>query len=222
MKKAEKTEKIRRILADLYPETPIPLDHKDPYTLLIAVLLSAQCTDARVNLVTPGLFAKADSPEKMVTLSVDEIRQIIRPCGLSPAKSKNIHRLSEMLLELHGGAVPVSFDALEDLPGVGHKTASVVMAQAFGHPAFPVDTHIHRLAWRWGLSSGKNVVQTERDLKRLFPREEWNALHLRIIFFGREYCPSRSHRLDECPICAWAAPKRVFQAEASKKRGKSL
>lgn len=222
MKKAEKTEKIRRILADLYPETPIPLDHKDPYTLLIAVLLSAQCTDARVNLVTPALFAKADSPQKMVRLSVEQIREIIRPCGLSPAKSKNIHRLSEILLEKHDGVVPVSFEDLEALPGVGHKTASVVMAQAFGHPAFPVDTHIHRLAWRWGLSSGKNVVQTERDLKRLFPREEWNALHLRIIFFGREYCPARSHRLEECPICAWAAPKRVFRAEANKKRGKSL
>jgi len=217
MKKAEKVVKIQRILADLYPETPIPLDHKDPYTLLIAVLLSAQCTDVRVNQVTPALFSMADSPDKMVGCTVEAIRQIIRPCGLSPAKSKNIHRLSEMLLEDHGGEVPESFEALEALPGVGHKTASVVMAQAFGVAAFPVDTHIHRLAWRWGLSSGKNVVQTEKDLKRLFPREEWNALHLRIIFFGREYCPARSHKLEECPICAWAAPLRVRRAERGKK-----
>ncbi|MEC7241032.1 MAG: endonuclease III [Myxococcota bacterium] len=220
MRKAEKVEKIQRILADRYPETPVPLDHKDPYTLLIAVLLSAQCTDARVNQVTPALFAAADNPRDMVKLEVDAIRQIIRPCGLSPAKSKNIHRLSEMLLELHGGEVPQSFEALEELPGVGHKTASVVMAQAFGVPAFPVDTHIHRLAWRWGLSSGKNVVQTEKDLKRLFPEEEWNALHLRIIFFGREFCPARGHDIDECPICRWAAPVKIRKAEAKKKAGK--
>ena len=220
MRKAEKVEKIQRILADRYPETPVPLDHKDPYTLLIAVLLSAQCTDARVNQVTPSLFAAADNPRDMVKLEVDAIRQIIRPCGLSPAKSKNIHRLSEMLLEFHGGEVPQSFEALEELPGVGHKTASVVMAQAFGVPAFPVDTHIHRLAWRWGLSNGKNVVQTEKDLKRLFPREEWNALHLRIIFFGREFCPARGHDIDECPICQWAAPVKIRKAEAKKKAGK--
>jgi endonuclease-3 len=217
MKKAEKVEKIQRILGDLYPTTPIPLDHKDPYTLLIAVLLSAQCTDVRVNLVTPDLFAKAACPEDMVKLSVEEIRQVIRPCGLSPTKSKNIHRLSEMLIEEHAGQVPASFESLEALPGVGHKTASVVMAQAFGVPAFPVDTHIHRLAWRWGLSSGKNVTQTERDLKRLFPRQVWNALHLRFIFFGREHCPARSHKLEDCPICAWSAPLRVHRAEAAKK-----
>lgn len=217
MRKAEKVEKIERILADRYPETPVPLDHKDPYTLLIAVLLSAQCTDARVNQVTPALFAAADNPSDMVKLEVEAIRELIRPCGLSPAKSKNIHRLSEMLLEQHGGEVPRSFESLEELPGVGHKTASVVMAQAFGVPAFPVDTHIHRLAWRWGLSSGRNVVQTEKDLKRLFPREEWNALHLRIIFFGREFCPARGHVIEDCPICRWAAPVKVRKEEARKK-----
>jgi len=222
MKKSEKVERIGRILADLYPNPPIPLDHKDPYTLLIAVLLSAQCTDVRVNLVTPALFELADSPEKMVQQSVDAIRAIIRPCGLSPAKSKNIHRLSELLLERHDGEVPADFAALEDLPGVGHKTASVVMAQSFGVPAFPVDTHIHRLAYRWGLSSGKNVVQTEKDLKRLFPKSSWNALHLRFIFFGREFCPARSHKLDECPICAWASPLRVRRAEKAKSARKSL
>ena len=222
MKKAEKVDRIGRILADLYPNPPIPLDHKDPYTLLIAVLLSAQCTDVRVNLVTPALFELADSPEKMIEQSVESIRQIIRPCGLSPAKSKNIHRLSELLIERHDGQVPADFSALEDLPGVGHKTASVVMAQSFGVPAFPVDTHIHRLAWRWGLSSGKNVTQTEKDLKRLFPRGEWNALHLRFIFFGREYCPARSHKLDECPICAWSAPLRVHRMEKAKKDRKRL
>jgi endonuclease-3 len=222
MKKSEKVERIGRILADLYPNPPIPLDHKDPYTLLIAVLLSAQCTDVRVNLVTPALFELADSPEKMVQQSVDAIRAIIRPCGLSPAKSKNIHRLSELLLERHSGQVPADFASLEDLPGVGHKTASVVMAQSFGVSAFPVDTHIHRLAYRWGLSSGKNVVQTEKDLKRLFPKSSWNALHLRFIFFGREFCPARSHTLDECPICAWASPLRVHRAEKAKNTRKSL
>lgn len=178
-------------LQRLYPETPVPLDHTDPYTLLIAVLLSAQCTDERVNQITPKLFAKADNPYDMVNLTVDEIREIIKPCGLSPAKSKAIHRLSEMLIERYKGEVPASFEALEELPGVGHKTASVVMAQAFGVPAFPVDTHIHRLMYRWGLTTGKNVEQTERDAKRLFPEDRWNQLHLQIIFYGREYSPAR-------------------------------
>ena len=200
--KKEKVLEITKILEDLYPETPIPLDHEDSYTLLVAVLLSAQCTDIRVNQVTPELFAKANTPQKMVTVPVEEIQRIIRPCGLSPRKSKAIHRLSEILLEKYEGEVPEDMDALEELPGVGHKTASVVMSQAFGVPAFPVDTHIHRLAYRWGLSNGKNVVQTEKDLKRLFPMELWNKLHLQIIFFGREYCPARGHQVDECPICS--------------------
>jgi endonuclease-3 len=178
-------------LERLYPETPVPLDHIDAYTLLIAVLLSAQCTDKRVNEITPFLFAKASTPQDMVLLSVEEIKSIIRPCGLSPAKSKAIHRLSEIILEEHDGEVPASFEALEALPGVGHKTASVVMAQAFGVPAFPVDTHIHRLMTQWKLTNGKNVDQTERDAKRLFPREKWNKLHLQIIFYGREYTPAR-------------------------------
>jgi endonuclease-3 len=197
-----KAKRITTILETLYPEIPIPLEHKDPYTLLVAVLLSAQCTDVRVNKVTPFLFAKADSPEEMVKLEVDEIKQIIRPCGLSPRKSKAIHRLSEIILEKHDGKVPENFEDLEFLPGVGHKTASVVMSQAFGVPAFPVDTHIHRLAKRWGLSEGKNVVQVERDLKALFPKSKWNDLHLQIIFFGREYCPARGHNAETCPICS--------------------
>lgn len=197
-----KAKRIAKILEDLYPETPIPLDHQDAYTLLIAVLLSAQCTDERVNKVTPFLFEKADTPQQMITLEVDEIKSIIRPCGLSPRKSKAIHRLSEILLEKHNGIVPKSFDALEELPGVGHKTASVVMSQAFGVPAFPVDTHIHRLAKRWGLSEGKSVAQVERDLKELFPKKLWNKLHLQIIFFGREYCPARGHQPENCPICS--------------------
>ncbi|MFK7950528.1 MAG: endonuclease III [Saprospiraceae bacterium] len=197
-----KAKRIAAVLEELYPETPIPLDHQDPYTLLVAVLLSAQCTDKRVNKVTPFLFEKADSPQEMIMLDVDEIRAIIRPCGLSPRKSKAIHRLSEIILEEHNGEVPQSFEALEALPGVGHKTASVVMSQAFGVPAFPVDTHIHRLAKRWGLSEGKNVVQVEKDLKALFPKKSWNKLHLQIIFFGREYCPARGHNPEECPICS--------------------
>lgn len=197
-----KAKRIAVILEELYPEIPIPLDHKDPYTLLVAVLLSAQCTDVRVNKVTPFLFEKADTPEAMVTLDVEEIRQIIRPCGLSPRKSKAIHRLSEIILEKHDGKVPENFEDLEFLPGVGHKTASVVMSQAFGVPAFPVDTHIHRLAKRWGLSEGKNVEQVERDLKALFPKSKWNDLHLQIIFFGREYCPARGHNAETCPICS--------------------
>ncbi|MCB9246029.1 MAG: endonuclease III [Flavobacteriales bacterium] len=202
MTKAEKVSNIVAILEELYPETPIPLDHVDPYTLLVAVVLSAQCTDERVNQVTPLLFSRASSPKAMSELSVGEIESIIRPCGLSPAKSKNIHALSTIILEKHGGKVPESFEELEALPGVGHKTASVVMAQAFGVPAFPVDTHIHRLIYRWGLSNGKNVTQTEKDCKRLFPKEKWNKLHLQIIFFGREYCKARGHRKDQCPICS--------------------
>jgi endonuclease-3 len=209
VRRAEKAVRIHAQLEALYPETPVPLDHTDPYTLLVAVLLSAQCTDARVNQVTPGLFARADNPADMVQLSVEEIRALIRPCGLSPTKSKNIHALSQQLLDLYGGAVPSTLDALEALPGVGHKTASVVVAQAFGTPAFPVDTHIFRLARRWGLSRGKNVVRVEADLKKCFPRESWNKLHLQIIFFGREYCPARGHVREQCPICCWAAPKNV-------------
>ena len=191
MKKKEKAEFIVTELEKLYPTTPIPLDHKDSYSLLIAVLLSAQCTDERVNKVTPSLFKLADNPFDMVKLSVKDIESIVRPCGLSPAKSKNIHRLSELLIEKHDGEVPESFEELEALPGVGHKTASVVMAQAFGVPAFPVDTHIHRLMIRWKLTNGKSVEQTERDAKKLFPEELWNKLHLQIIFYGREYSPAR-------------------------------
>ncbi len=191
MTKKEKVQFVIDTLEELYPETPVPLDHDDPYTLLIAVLLSAQCTDERVNKITPLLFREARTPAQMVLLSVEEIKDIIRPCGLSPAKSKAIHRLSEILLEKHNAQVPNTFEELEALPGVGHKTASVVMAQAFGVPAFPVDTHIHRLMYRWGLSNGKSVVQTERDAKRLFPKELWNKLHLQIIFYGREHSPAR-------------------------------
>ncbi len=199
--RTERAKSIAIILDKLYPTTPIPLDHKDPYTLLIAVLLSAQCTDERVNKITPLLFAKADTPQEMIKLDVDEIREIIRPCGLSPRKSKAIFDLSNILLDQYNGEVPDSFEALESLPGVGHKTASVVMSQAFGVPAFPVDTHIHRLAYRWCLSTGKNVQKTEEDLKKLFPKDIWNKLHLQIIFFGREYCPARGHNPAECPIC---------------------
>ena len=202
---------IANILEKLYPETLIPLNHKDTYTLLIAVLLSAQCTDERVNKITPILFAKADNPFDMVKLSVEEIKSIIRPCGLSPRKSKAIHELSKIIIEKHQGIVPNSFEYLEELPGVGHKTASVVMAQAFGIPAFPVDTHIHRLAYRWKLSNGKNVDQTEKDLKRLYPKELWNKLHLQIIFFGREYCPARSHKPETCPICKKYGRKTLFK-----------
>lgn len=214
--KPARVKLIFETLQRLYPEPPVPLAHKDPYTLLIAVLLSAQCTDERVNTVTPHLFAKADTPEQMVTLSVEEIREIIRPCGLSPQKSKAIHRLSELLLEQHGGQVPQSFDALEELPGVGHKTAGVVMAQAFGVPAFPVDTHIHRLAQRWGLSRGRNVTETERDLKRLFPRDYWNKLHLQIIFYGREYCTARGCDGRVCPLCRACYPDRKHPKRLNK------
>lgn len=201
MTRQEKADFIARELERLYPEIPIPLDHKDTYTLLVAVLLSAQCTDKRVNEVTPTLFGRADNPADMCRLSVEEIREIIRPCGLSPTKSKAISELSHILIESYQGQVPESWEALEKLPGVGHKTASVVMSQGFGHPAFPVDTHIHRLAERWGLSSGRNVVETERDLKALFPENTWNKLHLQIIYYGREYCPARGHDIEKCPIC---------------------
>ncbi len=208
MRKAERAAYILRRLQELYPQTPIPLDHQDPFTLLVAVLLSAQCTDERVNQVTPALFALADTPAAMAALDVDQIRAIIRPCGLSPQKSLAIKRLSQILVEEHGGEVPADWAALERLPGVGHKTASVVMAQAFGVPAFPVDTHIHRLAQRWGLSNGKNVAQTERDLKRLFPREYWNRLHLQIIFYGRQFCTARGCDGRSCEICRSCYPGR--------------
>jgi len=200
--KSERVEYILRRLEDLYPETPIPLDHIDEYTLLIAVLLSAQCTDVRVNLVTPALFNLASTPEAMSKVPVEDIKAIIRPCGLSPRKSKAISELSQILIDQHAGQVPADFDALEALPGVGHKTASVVMAQAFGVAAFPVDTHIHRLSKRWRLSPGKNVVETERYLKRLFPMEKWNKLHLQIIFYGREHCSARGCDGTQCEICS--------------------
>jgi endonuclease-3 len=202
MNKSERVQFILSTLEELYPETPIPLNHSDPYTLLIAVLLSAQCTDERVNQITPLLFAKANNPTDMLKLSVEEIRDIIRPCGLSPMKSKGIYGLSKMIMEEHGGLVPQSFEALEAMPSVGHKTASVVMSQAFGVPAFPVDTHIHRLAYRWRLSPAKNVEQTEKDLKRQIPERLWNKAHLQIIFMGREYCPARGHIVEKCPICS--------------------
>ncbi len=202
MNKSERVQFILSKLEELYPETPIPLNHSDPYTLLIAVLLSAQCTDVRVNQITPLLFAKANNPTDMLKLSVEEIQNIIRPCGLSPMKSKGIYGLSKMIMEEHGGLVPKSFEALEAMPSVGHKTASVVMSQAFGVPAFPVDTHIHRLAYRWRLSPAKNVEQTEKDLKRQIPEGLWNKAHLQIIFMGREYCPARGHIVEKCPICS--------------------
>ncbi len=211
MKRQEKADRIREQLAKLYPDPPIPLDHSDPFTLLIAVLLSAQTTDARVNKVTPGLFARAGTPAAMAKLRVEEILAESRTCGLAPAKAKNIAALSKILMEKHGGKVPRSFEELEALPGVGHKTASVVMTQAFGHPAFPVDTHIHRLAERWGLSDGTSVEKTERDLKALFPESTWNKLHLQIIYFGREHCPALRHDMTQCPICSWAASKKRQQ-----------
>jgi endonuclease-3 len=207
MNRKDKAARIAEILDDLYPLPPIPLAHEDPFTLLVAVVLSAQTTDARVNMVTPALFKLAKTPRQMANLSIDEILGAIRTCGLAPGKAKNIKRLSEILVEEHGGKVPEDMEALEKLPGVGHKTASVVMTQAFGKPAFPVDTHIHRLANRWGLSNGKSVEQTERDLKKLWPENEWGRRHLQIIYFGREYCPARGHHKDECPICSWAARK---------------
>jgi len=224
MKKNEAAAFVHQTLDNLYPETPIPLDHSSPYTLLIAVLLSAQCTDERVNQVTPHLFELADTPEKMIELEVDDIKAIIRPCGLSPRKSKAIYDLSHILLNEHNGQVPQSFEHLEALPGVGHKTASVVMSQAFGVPAFPVDTHIHRLGTRWKLTNGKNVEQTEKDLKRLFPKKSWNKLHLQIIYFGRQYCPARTHNPYKCPICSVVGRKTMFDEYdklAAKKAKKS-
>jgi endonuclease-3 len=212
--RSEKAERIRKILDELYPEFEIPLRHEDPYTLLVAVLLSAQCTDARVNEVTPALFAAARTPEAMARLPLSRIQRIIRPCGLAPAKSKAIKELSRILAAEHGGRVPRSFEELEALPGVGHKTASVVMVQAFAEPAFPVDTHIHRLAARWGLSNGRNVAQTERDLKKLFPKDSWGRVHLQLIHFGREFCPARGHDLASCPICSWAASKARIRQES--------
>ena len=212
MTKTEKVNFVIKTLNNLYPEIPIPLNHKDPYTLLIAVLLSAQCTDVRVNQITPILFAKADNPFDMIKMSVEEIKAIIRPCGLSPMKSKGIHGLSHILIEKHQGKVPQSFEALEDLPAVGHKTASVVMSQAFGVPAFPVDTHIHRLMYRWNLSNGKSVVQTERDAKRLFPEELWNDLHLQIIWYGREYSPARGWNLEKDSITRAIGRKSVLKS----------
>lgn len=211
MTRQERATHIQKILNDLYPETPMPLDHKDPYTLLVAVLLSAQCTDERVNKVTPFLFEAADNPHDMAQLPVEDIKAIIRPCGLSPRKSKAISELSQILLDKYDGEVPQSFEALEELPGVGHKTASVVMSQAFGVPAFPVDTHIHRLAYRWLLTNGKNVVQTEKDLKKVFPKEAWNKLHLQIIFYGREHCPARGHKPEECIICSQYGRRSMFK-----------
>ena len=202
MNKSERVQFVLSTLEELYPKTPIPLNHSDPYTLLIAVLLSAQCTDERVNQITPLLFAKANNPTDMLKLSVEEIQNIIRPCGLSPMKSKGIYGLSKMIMEQHGGQVPQSFEALEAMPSVGHKTASVVMSQAFGIPAFPVDTHIHRLAYRWRLSAAKNGEQTEKDLKRQISENLWNKAHLQIIFMGREYCPARGHIIQKCPICS--------------------
>jgi len=212
MTKTEKVNFVIKTLNNLYPEIPIPLNHKDPYTLLIAVLLSAQCTDVRVNQITPILFAKADNPFDMIKMSVEEIKAIIRPCGLSPMKSKGIHGLSHILIEKHQGKVPQSFEALEDLPAVGHKTASVVMSQAFGVPAFPVDTHIHRLMYRWNLSNGKSVVQTERDAKRLFPEKLWNDLHLQIIWYGRDYSPARGWNLEKDSITRKIGRKSVLKS----------
>jgi endonuclease-3 len=216
MLKAERVDYILHRLQALYPSTPVPLDHRDPYTLLIAVLLSAQCTDERVNQVTPGLFALADNPLAMSALGEERIRAMIRPCGLSPQKAKAIERLSAILLDEHDGEVPADMDALERLPGVGHKTASVVMSQAFGVPAFPVDTHIHRLAQRWGLSNGRSVAQTEKDLKRLFPEEYWNRLHLQIIFYGRQYCTARGCDGRVCEICRTCYPQRKHPKKTRK------
>lgn len=213
MKRSEKAVRIAAMLEEFYPETPVPLDHDNDFQLLVAVLMSAQTTDLKVNQVTPALFSKAPTPEAMVKLPVEVILQDIRQVGLAPTKARNIHRLSELLVERHGGVVPQTFEELEDLPGVGHKTAGVVMAQAFDVPAFPIDTHIHRLAARWGLSNDTNVERTERDLKAIFPMNIWNKLHLQIIFFGREYCPARGHDLTQCPICSWTATKKRIAQE---------
>jgi len=213
MRRAERADRIGVQLDELYPTTPIPLDHNDPYTLLVAVMLSAQTTDKKVNEVTPALFAVADEPARMAELEDDQIREIIREIGLAPTKAKNLKRMAEQILDGGGEVIP-DWEFLESLAGVGHKTASVVMSQAFGVPAFPVDTHIHRLAARWGLSSGRNVVQTERDLKAVFPMDTWNRRHLQIIYFGREYCPARNHDLTGCPICGWAATKKRIREES--------
>ena len=218
MTRAEKARRIARILDRLHPDSDVPLDHVDPFTLLVAVILSAQCTDERVNQVTPALFARASTPEAMAKLSPAEIERMIRSCGLGPAKAKAIHRLSEIVREQYGGRVPADIDALEELPGVGHKTASVVMVQAFGVPAFPVDTHIHRLAGRWGLSRARNVAEVERDLKALFPPHDWGKVHLQIILFGRTHCPARGHDLRACPICSWAASQARIAREMAPAR----
>jgi endonuclease-3 len=213
--RAEKARRIRTILDELYPETAIPLEHEDPFTLLVAVVLSAQCTDAKVNQVTPALFARARTPQAMARTPVPELQRLIASLGLAPTKARNLAGLSQRIVDEHAGKVPDSFEALEALPGVGHKTASVVMAQAFGRHAFPVDTHIHRLATRWGLSSGRNVEQTERDLKKLFPPESWRDLHLQLIRFGREHCPARGHDLGACRICSWAASRaRIYRSSS--------
>lgn len=217
MKRSDKAVRIMELLDERFPSPPIPLDHDDPYTLLVAVLLSAQCTDLRVNEVTPHLFARAGTPQEMVDVPVPEIREIIKPCGLSPQKSKAISGLSRILLDEHDGEVPQTLEELEKLPGVGHKTASVVMAQAFGQPMFPVDTHIHRCAWRWGLSNGSSVERTERDCKKTFPEERWNDLHLQIIWFGRTDCTALRHAPEQCPICSWAMSK-ARRAEEKRKR----
>ncbi len=218
MTRGEKAERIGKLLDLLYPLPAIPLRHEDPFTLLVAVVLSAQCTDAKVNQVTPALFARAPSPDAMARLRESEILRLIRSCGLAPSKARNLRALARRLVADHGGRVPESFEELEALPGVGHKTASVVMAQAFGHPAFPVDTHIHRLAARWGLSSGRNVVQTERDLKRAFPEREWPRRHLQIIYFGREHCPALRHDLEACPVCSFAATRKRKSLERRRRR----
>lgn len=215
MTREEKARRIETILDELYPDVSAPLDHRDAFTLLVSVLLSAQCTDVRVNEIAPRLFRLADTPEEMMKLPVKTILEVIRPCGLGPAKSEAISSLSRDLVEKHGGAVPDTFEELEALRGVGHKTASVVMVQGFGHPAFPVDTHIHRLARRWGLTRGRSVEHTERDLKKLFPPERWGRIHLQIIFFGREHCPARGHDLSQCRICSWAASQAQMQRERS-------
>lgn len=222
MNKDERVAFVIKTLKEFYPTIPIPLDHKDPYTLLIAVLLSAQCTDVRVNQITPLLFAKADNPFDMIKMSVDEIKEIIRPCGLSPMKSKGIYGLSKILVEEYDGIVPQSFEILESFPAVGHKTASVVMSQAFGVPAFPVDTHIHRLMYRWNLTNGKSVQQTEKDAKRLFPEETWNDLHLQIIWYGREFCPARGWNLDQDIITKTIGRKSVIKEYYKKNPVKTL
>ena len=213
MKRSEKASIILEMLEEYYPETPVPLDHENPFQLLVAVLMSAQTTDKKVNQVTPELFRQGPDAQSMSKLSPETIQGIIREVGLAPTKARNISKLSKILVDSYEGQIPNTFEGLEGLPGVGHKTAGVVIAQAFGVPAFPIDTHIHRLAARWGLSNGTNVVKTEKDLKAIFPKESWNKLHLQIIFFGREYCPARNHDLTKCPICSWAATKKRIAEE---------